>query len=446
MNTLNTHLRGRALMLLLVLACAAGAAFAKRPIDPLPLPLYSFDLSSPSVINGLFAAGDILAFDGNQPVVRVPAERLGLHSPQDDLDSLSAPNTQSLPPMFALVFSIDRLSVGVTPPDPELVHACIPYNAWDQARRGQAAGDAFESLSLYTSPGTTAGLGLNGYRVGRTGHVLDDRGSNNTLVINNYDEGGTEFGAQPPSHAYTNYTGPLVAQDNVDAFARLIEQPPGHPVLVYFSLTRASPSLPSLSGATGPSGANLFFNPDPLGGATTVLYAAWQELGLVLPDDIDAVLVCDRNQNGRYDGADFVLFSLTPDSPSLGTIPGASPTGAAADVFIARPGAAVQVFAHAADYGLGHPLDNIDALDFTPCTDGTACGIQHGIGLDRGDLNCDDHVDFADINPFVLALNGQAGYEAQYPNCYWFNADCNCDGAVNFDDINPFVALLAGGE
>ncbi len=61
-----------------------------------------------------------------------------------------------------------------------------------------------------------------------------------------------------------------------------------------------------------------------------------------------------------------------------------------------------------------------------------------------GDLDCDGDVDFDDISPFVLALSGQAGYEAQFPDCHWLNADCDEDGDVDFDDISPFVAILAG--
>ena len=63
----------------------------------------------------------------------------------------------------------------------------------------------------------------------------------------------------------------------------------------------------------------------------------------------------------------------------------------------------------------------------------------------RGDMNCDGIVNFADISPFIVALSGQAGYQAAYPNCNWYNADCSGDGVVNFADINPFVALLSGG-
>ena len=62
-----------------------------------------------------------------------------------------------------------------------------------------------------------------------------------------------------------------------------------------------------------------------------------------------------------------------------------------------------------------------------------------------GDLNCDGVVDFDDIDPFVLALGGQAGYEVAWPGCRWLNADCNGDGEVDFDDIDAFVATLSGG-
>ncbi len=53
-------------------------------------------------------------------------------------------------------------------------------------------------------------------------------------------------------------------------------------------------------------------------------------------------------------------------------------------------------------------------------------------------------MNFADIDPFVLALAGDNGYYEQYPFCNVLNADCNGDGLVNFDDIDPFVALLGG--
>ncbi len=62
-----------------------------------------------------------------------------------------------------------------------------------------------------------------------------------------------------------------------------------------------------------------------------------------------------------------------------------------------------------------------------------------------GDLNCDDHVDFGDINPFVLAVTNWGRYLREYPHCDIYLADLNADGYVDFDDINPFVELLGGG-
>ena len=59
-----------------------------------------------------------------------------------------------------------------------------------------------------------------------------------------------------------------------------------------------------------------------------------------------------------------------------------------------------------------------------------------------GDMNCDGAVNFADIDPFVLALSSPNAYHAAFPNCNILNADCNGDGVVNFADIDPFVALL----
>ena len=73
----------------------------------------------------------------------------------------------------------------------------------------------------------------------------------------------------------------------------------------------------------------------------------------------------------------------------------------------------------------------------------------------RGDANCDNAVNFFDIDAFVLALLDPAAWEAAYggeapwypgPDCgYLCLNDCNGDGLVNFFDIDPFVALITGG-
>lgn len=60
----------------------------------------------------------------------------------------------------------------------------------------------------------------------------------------------------------------------------------------------------------------------------------------------------------------------------------------------------------------------------------------------RADINCDGLVTPADIDAFVVALNGRAAFESTYPNCRWLNADFTGDGDVTFADIDPFVVLL----
>ena len=59
-----------------------------------------------------------------------------------------------------------------------------------------------------------------------------------------------------------------------------------------------------------------------------------------------------------------------------------------------------------------------------------------------GDMNCDGAISFDDIAPFVTAIGGQAGYEAQWPDCEWINGGIDGNGVVDFDDIAGFIALL----
>ncbi len=93
------------------------------------------------------------------------------------------------------------------------------------------------------------------------------------------------------------------------------------------------------------------------------------------------------------------------------------------------------------------PLVSIE-IDADPAASGFAVG-EFGIArFPReavvGDMNCDGLLNAFDIDPFVLALTDEAGYEAAYPCCYLNAADINGDGAVNAFDIDPFVELLAG--
>jgi hypothetical protein len=62
---------------------------------------------------------------------------------------------------------------------------------------------------------------------------------------------------------------------------------------------------------------------------------------------------------------------------------------------------------------------------------------QYGL---PGDMNCDGHVTFADIDLFVEALAGESAWS--HPGCPWFNGDCNGDDKVTFADIDAFVARI----
>lgn len=48
-----------------------------------------------------------------------------------------------------LILSVDRLSEGGVPPDPNMVALGLPFNVQDQASKNQAAGDAYMSLLLF---------------------------------------------------------------------------------------------------------------------------------------------------------------------------------------------------------------------------------------------------------------------------------------------------------
>ena len=407
---------GLSLGLLFTLAITP-AATAEAPIDPLPAPDYSFDLLSCSVDGGLVEAGDILNLDFPDPNILLYGEMLGLFSTDDDLNALSAGNPSVDPEQtFALLFSVHAATVGVVPPDPALIELHVPYNVTDQAIRGHAAGDQFMSTQLFTRSGVHGGAI-----------------SNNVLNRNNYDEGGTDFSAQPPTSAYEYPQDELL--DIVDATARL-ERVGGVVTSAYFSLTPTSPALEELPVYSVPSGADIFFNSNPTAWVLTELYAAHDHLQLDEDDDIDALIVFDDNNNGWYDGTDQVLFSLAPGSPSLDTIPGASDQGAAADVFSVTYDQAPILFAAAADLGLGDGQDNLDALDFVFCDDALFCAAQHGIRSIRGDLDGDCDVDLADLAKLLAAYDSCAGDQVYDPV-----ADIDTNGCVDLADL---AILLSG--
>lgn len=406
---------------------AVSPTMADPPIEALEAPVFSFDLGSPKVAAGMVRGDTLLkpAPPNLETVVEGWAFGLGLYD--DDVDAISTANSShAFAATFTLLFSVDSESVGVAAPDPDWVALGVPYNVLDQAARGHAAGDEFMSTTLFSLDST----------VSVTAAILP---WNNVLLRNNFDEGGTDFIADPPTSAETLVVN--VLQDNVDALAVVQSVGEG----IYFSITKDSPSLSGLHGGPSPSAADVFVftpgapreaSPNPPGVQTRAagaqpcqatccqlanelyedclalggtiedcaaqahdelrtclqevcgitpepppgLYASAIELGLRQGDDIDGLIVFDVNLSGVFDGTDRVLFSLTKTSPSLETIAGASPTGAGADVFLMSPDLEEPVlFASAGTLGLGDENDELDALDFEPCDESLSCAALHGI-------------------------------------------------------------------
>ncbi len=407
---------------MLTVSAVAAASRAAPPISPVPVPEYSFDWESPKVQDFIVGAGDVLQLDAPNPTPAVGGPALGLNSPYDDIDSLSGGNpTVSPTATFQLLFSVDRSTVGVATPDSMLAGLEVPYNPLDQAVKNQAAGDQYMSSGLYTRSGSR----LRGLRSG-----------NATLNRNNFDEGGTDFAADPPtSAAEANNMFVPGPQDNVDATGYLSRGGTvGGPINIYFTLTAGSPSLSTLPHGAMTSGANIYFQADPGDANPTELYAEHQQLGLAAADDIDAMIVFDGNTNGHYDVFDQVLFSLAPGSPSLSSIPGASTNGAAADVFEVAGGQNPVLFTSASDLGLGDDLDNIDALELWFCNDPVMCAAEGGIRFIHGDWDDNGTVDLDDFSHWGECMTGPNG--GILPDCDRF--DFQPDTDVDLEDFGGF--------
>ncbi len=396
---------------LLYLSRSMGAP----PNTPLPSPLYSFDLLSPAVMNTFVEADDVLALNLPYPIPVVFAGSLGLGAAGDDLDALSGGNKFfSSQVTFALRFSVTRESTGNVPPEPGLVALSLPYNVMDQAGRGHQAGDEFLSLRLFNLSGP----------VGRAAASLD----NHTMVKNNYDEGGSDYAARPETHARSMAVGQ--PQDNVDALASVDAG-----AAMFYSATSNSPSLGSLPGSANPSGAHIF----RLALAQISIYASYAQLGLQPTDDVDAIVIFDANADGVFNGSDRILFSLTPASPSLAVIPGAGANGAA-DVFIAAPGQAAQLFTTALSLGLAGENDDIDALEILICVDATTCASAHGIRSVQGDFDDDGDVDDSDLETFDGCYRGQG--QPYEPGCEF--GDFDSDDDIDCNDGQRFVLAWSG--
>jgi len=414
----------------LAVACAAltvPAAMADEPhaLQPLPTPYFTIDLASPSIggVNNLHA-DDILQKPG--PMVAIPNTGMNLGRPGDDLDALSGSRSDvATTQPFAILFSVDRATVGAVGPDPAIVAMGYPYNVQQQAALGQAAGDLFMSTGLFN----------------RAGPILPLRAlGNNTKVINQGDAGGVDFQLDPDISPDDPGVPPIDRLDGVAYFPPFSLR--GAPAFLYFSVSNSSPSLGFLPPAPGgPSGASIFFDSNPLVGGGEVLYAFGNVMGLLPGDDIDAMIVFDQNNDGVFvPESDQIIFSLSRNSPTVVNL-GFS----AADLFTWNGTGPRTVFAHAADIGL-LASDDVDALELLVTDDITQSIHDHAIfrtapqcGTCAGDVNGNSRVDGADIAGFVTCLAGGPG-----ANCGC--ADLDGDATTTVLDIPPFVTRLLGTD
>jgi hypothetical protein len=152
-----------------------------------------------------------------------------------------------------------------------------------------------------------------------------------------------------------------------------------HNAPVFFALAANSPTLTGSGGALTPNEIrvsksqdnNAKFNPDTQGAnfAAASVYASANAIGLQAGDKINSLVLSDTGPNGQPDGIlqpfvdmnnpfDSALFTLTPDSPSLGAIF----QGSAADIFYTAFDGRFSVFTSYNELGLAS-TDVIDGLD-----------------------------------------------------------------------------------
>ena len=218
----------------------------------------------------------------------------------------------------------------------------------------------------------------------------------------------------------------------------LHKYPDDRVINVYFSASADSPSLDDLPVPVDsfPSGANIYFNADPVGGAATESFASFGQLGLHENDDIDAMIVMDANQNREFDLGDMVLLSLAPNSPTLSLF-AAGP----ADIFLAIPSeppggpGLVDMFVSAAESGMDPANDNIDALDYTFCDAAELCATDYAIRRLKGDFDDDGDVDRPDFVTFASCFTGPGGTIGE--ECE--PGDFDGDGDIDCEDWAEFV-------
>ena len=311
------------------------------------IPLFSLTPDSYSLeICPSASAGSVLSRYQENTLELISQAKLNIEK-NENIIELSLNEATFIQDSFIFMFSVDRQTLGIVMPDPELTQAGYKHNACDQALYGQAAGDAFVSTIIFT----------------KTGPLLSQNAPpifNNVLSVNNFDEGGTSFIAKPPIQrkfyqpsADDEYLTPQTT-DDIDGLANTRGVDKENIFPLYYITSNKPAEIAVLSSK---------------GKITT--YATKEQLGLKNGDVVDGLVVFDQNNNILFDAGDQLLISLAPGSPSLLKLSKNRIGAAAADVFsitIQNKNPIITLFAPARYLGLGAPHDNIDALTCIPIT------------------------------------------------------------------------------
>ena len=347
---------------------------------------------------------------------------MGLGRPGDNLNGLASNEVEDV---WVFCWSVDEFAMGLPLVAAARTSLGLPtFDMFHQSLRDQQAADGFV---------TTEAWDVNGILPPPISLGVFE----NILAIN---QGGVYFQTycllpdiDPPVF---NFVGN--AQDNIDAETRVPDAQNLPPL--YYTLTPRSTSLQFLPAGPVGSGCDIFYDNNPTNPGSESLFADGPALGLIEPsgvfqgDDIDALIVRDVNANGLFEegtaaaadegpgpGGDWVIFSLSPGSPTL-TLLGASP----GDLILRRNGT-LTVLAQASQMGVA-PNDNIDAVDgislVNMSVQDTLDAIFPEAEVCQGDLSGDDVVDLVDVN-IVL---GSFGVSAA--------GDADGDGQTGLSDLN----------
>lgn len=375
---------------MILLTCTLAQA-QPQALVPLPTPQFSIDRNSPSASPALPASA-ILKKPG--PMVAFSGYGMGLPSPQDELDDFCYGRWQALQsqPAFLLLFGVDRSSAGGALPDTALYATGRIFNVHDQAARHQAAADLFLTLDAFN---------LDGYVGPKNAKA---RANNNTLAVNQGDSGGVDKDLSPDKSPVQQIP-PAQAIDDGDGAAYPPSGSKSRSPTVFFTISRDSPSLPSMPGIPGQqSGADVFRDSNPAVPGNESLYVAASVLGLqptASGDDIDALVVFDDGDEIFEPGVDAILFSLKRNSISLNQGP-RSP----GDLFISRGNYTFSLFAAAENLGLLFN-DNVTCLEIVPTNNPTATVFDHAIFLVwPGDYDKDGHLTSMDCQAFPSCYSG----------------------------------------